>query len=142
MNVLDLAFNQHIGLQLTRHDDRNLVCLDPDARHTNHLETVHAGVLFSLAEAASGHALLEQCRFDLDELLVVLRSADVRYRRPATGRLIAFASIENDAITALVQQLAAKRRAFIDVPSRVRNANEEDVFTGTFRWYVSHLQES
>ena len=52
MNILDLPFNQHVGLTLARHDGQEVVCLEPEIQHRNHLGTVHAGALFSLAEAA------------------------------------------------------------------------------------------
>ncbi len=138
MNILELPFNQHVGLGLARHGDRDVVCLDPESHHCNHLGTVHAGALYSLAEAASGHELLHRLDLSPTEVMAVLRSAKVKYRRQATGRLLALAAMDEQVIAPFEQQLADKGRAFIDVEVQiVASGGEEEVFAGVFSWFVS-----
>ena len=137
MNILELPFNQHIGLKLTQHEGQEVICLEPDAYHRNHVGTIHAGALYSLAEAASGHALLNRIDLKPDETTAVLRSAKVKYRKPATERLIALASVDESTVSACAQQLEAKGRAFIDVHVRVLSGENDEVFAGEFSWFVN-----
>lgn len=138
MNILDLPFNQHVGLSLTQHGEREVVCLEPESLHCNHLGTVHASALYSLAEAASGHELLNRIELNPHEAMAVLRTAKVKYRRPANGRLLALALIDDDSIQLFGQQFAEKGRGFIDLTVRVvAGDGEEEVFAGEFNWFVS-----
>ncbi|MBP86638.1 MAG: hypothetical protein CMJ64_07980 [Planctomycetaceae bacterium] len=141
MKILELPFNQHVGLTLTQHEGQEVVCLEPEQHHYNHLGTIHARALYSLAEAASGHALLNRIELRRDETFAVLRSANVKYRRPAHDRLIALASIAANASAMVTRQLEAKGRAFIDVQVRVVSGESEDVFAGDFSWFVSRTEK-
>ena len=78
MNILELPFNRHVGLSLTQHNGQEAVCLEPEEYHRNHLDTIHAGALYSLAEAASGHELLNRLDLNPNEAMAVLRSAKVK----------------------------------------------------------------
>lgn len=118
------------------------MCLEPEAHHHNHVGTIHAGAIFSLAEAASGHALLNHIDLDANETLVVLRSSKVKYRKPATSRLIALAFVEQDSISVFIQQMEAKKRAFIDVHVRITDGRSEEVFAGKFSWFASRKKKS
>jgi uncharacterized protein (TIGR00369 family) len=136
MHVVELPFNRHLGLELAEHEGQPAVCLTPDERHTNHLGTVHAGALFALAEAASGHALLRQLPLAADQVVAVLRSAEVKYRKPAASRLVAVAAIDENAAAAVAEKFAAKGRVLIDVNVRLLEADEE-VLAGTFSWFIA-----
>lgn len=78
MDVSTLPFNKHLGLRLSRSDEELAVILQPCAHHLNHVGTVHAAVVYGVAEAASGHCLL--ARFpDLVDSYVAGRAST---RRP------------------------------------------------------------
>ena len=82
MDISKLPFNQLLGLQIIHEGDAPKVALSPVAAHANHVETLHATVVYGVAEAASGLCLLTQFpQFELDHVCV-LRSAEVTYRRP------------------------------------------------------------
>ncbi len=66
MEVTKLPYNKFLGLEI--HGDGRLALPD-DSRYTNHLGTVHAGALFSLAEAGSGQYLLEHVDVDPDAVV-------------------------------------------------------------------------
>lgn len=138
MNILDLPFNQHVGLGLTRYGETKVVCLEPESLHCNHLGTIHASAVYSLAEAASGHECLNRIGLNPSETTAVLRSAKVKYRRPANDRLLGLAVIDDGSIRLFNQQFAEKGRSFIDVHVRViAGDGEEEVFAGDFSWFVS-----
>ena len=85
MNILDVPFNQVVGLSVVKDESGEHVCLDPTERHLNHVGTIHAAALFSLAESASGHALLTRTGLDPNRTLALLRSASVKISKAGGG---------------------------------------------------------
>jgi len=59
IDVTKLPFNYFIGLKISNKSGY-LLMLDNRAEYRNHLDTVHASALFALAEATSGHFLLNE----------------------------------------------------------------------------------
>ena len=57
MDIMEIEFNKFLGLQKSTKPDY-IFQLEKRKELTNHLGTFHAGVLFSLAEAASGQFLI------------------------------------------------------------------------------------
>ena len=55
MDVSTLPFNKYLGLHIGRSDDKSTVILEPRTHHLNHVGTVHATVIYGIAEAASGN---------------------------------------------------------------------------------------
>ena len=142
MNILDLPFNRHVGLSLLGRDDSTVVVLEPTAAHLNHMCTVHAAALYSLAEAASGHFLVQQPTLGEDDITALLRSSEVKYRRPAAGRLFANATAGTDAVSELTEHLTANQRGFLTIQVQILNEAGDECFTGLFRWYVSQQTSS
>lgn len=136
MNILELPFNQHLGLEMTTYEKQKVVCLQPTLSHTNHLGTVHAGALYSLAEAASAHALLTKLDGHGDDVLAVVRSASVKYRKPATGRLVGIGTFDEDAALIFAKHLEAKGRAFVTVRVGVRDEAGDQVAAAEFSWFL------
>lgn len=56
MDVTALPFNQLVGLEPASPESGFLVALPADPEHGNHLGTVHASALLTVAEAGSGAA--------------------------------------------------------------------------------------
>ena len=136
MSILDLPYNQHLGLKIERCGDQEILCLEPDNRHLNHLGTIHAGAIFSLAEAVSGHALLSKLPHLRDKASAVLREAAVKYRRPATGKIRAMAEVDSREAAAFGERLESKGRGIIQISVKVLH-EENEVFVGTYSWFVS-----
>src|ERR1700690_1590626 len=79
MEVSAIPFNRFLGLRA----GGAALTLPTDPKYHNHLETVHAGAQFSLAEAASGQWMLDRFGEAAAEYAAVVRHADVKFRRPA-----------------------------------------------------------
>lgn len=58
--------------------------LNEKPEYRNHLNTVHASAMFALAEATSGHYLLEHFN-ELSDIIPVVRKVEVKYRKPVVG---------------------------------------------------------
>lgn len=136
MNILDLPYNQYLGLKIEKWKDQDVLCLEPGKPHLNHLGTIHAGAIFSLAEAASGHTLLSRCAHLKDKASAVLREATVKYRRPATGKIRAIGEIDSQEAASFGERLETKGRGIIRVSVKVLQ-EESEVFIGMYSWFAS-----
>ena len=141
MDVTALPFGQLIGLERTPPDGDFLMALPDGPQYHNHLGTVHAGALLTLAESASGEFLLR--RFGLPPGLVpVVRRLEARFRRPARGRVAARASAEAADLARLTADLAAKGRALVRVAVEVVDEGQAVALSAVVEWFVSRGPES
>src|SRR6187551_3099862 len=97
-SVTDLPFNELVGLQ--QGGDSSLLTLPAGEKYLNHLGTVHAGALLTLAEAASGGFLLRH--FGPTEGVVpVVRRIEAKFRKPARGAITSSASVSEGLLDAM-----------------------------------------
>ena len=130
MDVTAIPFNRFLGLRA----DGATLTLPADTRYQNHIGTVHAGAQFALAEAASGQWLLGRFGAQTAGDLVVVRQAQVKYRRPAAGELRAEAEAAPDEAARFLETLAERGRAVIEVRVRVLDAEGNVTLEATFEW--------
>ncbi len=134
MDISTLPFNNWLGIVV----DGSSVRLAPTCDHLNHLETVHATVIYGVAESAAGHWLINTFPKLLDSHVTVLRSSKARYRRPAVlgSDLIAAASSKESNNANFASRLLDRGRATIEFEVSVKQ-NEIEVFKGTFSWFAA-----
>ena len=135
MDISTLPFNKAIGIIA----DGSGVRLVPTREHLNHLETVHATVLYGIAEAASGQFLIKRFPNLADSLFAVLRTSTVKYRRPASisSDISGKAHASDDNVAAFEAALQTRGRSTIEIDVSVTQG-EIELFTGVFRWYAAH----
>lgn len=140
MDVSQLPLNVHLGLENLRSGSGDSeIVLNPSGVHLNHLQTVHATVLYAMAEAASGQLIVDKIVQQLPKLTVVLRGAAMKYRRPghadhslkATARFDATETADSQLV-----RLSKRGRALVAVSATVQQA-ETELATGTFNWFVA-----
>lgn len=138
MDVSTLPFNKHLGLSVRPADGKPTVVLQPRAHHLNHVGTVHATVIYGLAEAASGCCLLARFSELGDSVVAVLRSASVKYRRPASpdADVRAWGTLSEESAVAFHERLTSRGRASVDVEVSVVQ-DETELLTGTFGWFAA-----
>ena len=138
MDVSSLPFNRHLGLSLDPSGDPAAVVLQPSAIHLNHVATVHATVLYGVAEAASGQCLLMRFPSLADSSLAVLRSSSVKYRRPAAPdcRIDARGTLPDEAAARFFTALTSRGRASVEIDVSVTQ-DDMELFRGTFVWFVT-----
>lgn len=136
MNVAAIPFNHFLGLQ----SDGSALTLPADAKYQNHLGTVHAGAQFSLAEAASGQWLLDRFGDAAPDYLAVVRHADVKYRRPASGELTATAEVPAGDEQQFRDTLERRGRGTIAVPVHVVGADKAITLEATFEWFAQRIR--
>lgn len=91
-----VPFGNHAGIEITGIGPECAVTEIPDEPHlTNHLGTVHAGALFLAADIAGAAAFVGAVAPKLSRVeLLVLRTATSSFRKPATGRIRATATVD------------------------------------------------
>src|ERR1041385_6717198 len=105
MHVTDLAINKALGMQLAMGSD-HLIEMPETPLLLNHVGTVHASAQFALAEAASGEFLLAPLGEQQSQVFAVLRTSEVKFRKPAQGTLRATARFADGAGDSLTPELA------------------------------------
>ena len=134
MDVATLPFNALIGL--TAADPPLLVRLPADARHANHLGTVHASALLAVAEAGSG-VWLVRALGEANGVVPVVRRLEAKFRRPATGRVSARAAVAAGEVERWASELAARGRVSAAVPVEVVDAAGVVVLSATIEWFIA-----
>ncbi|MCP5557844.1 MAG: YiiD C-terminal domain-containing protein [Verrucomicrobiaceae bacterium] len=136
MHVTDLAINKSLGMQLAPEGTGHILDLPESPLLLNHVGTVHAGVQFSLAEAASGEFLLRQLGESQNQVFAVLRTSSVKFRKPAHGALQASARFADGNIESLSAELTSRGRALTTVLVGVADAQGVVTMTGQFDWFL------
>lgn len=130
--VIDLPFNKLLGL-VVADDPAALLELPAGPQYLNHLGTVHAGALLSLADAASGEFLVRQFGPQSD-VIAVVRRIESKFRQPANGRVVAKASADPKILTQVARILASKRRMRLPVTVELYDESGVHVLSAKVEW--------
>lgn len=131
MDVSSLPFNKTLGLT----SEGGRVVLVPQPQHLNHLDTVHAAAVYSVAEAASGHFLLQRFSEVAESYVAVVRGSTAKYRRPANlgSPLFGLGTLPQSDAEEFLTSLNSRGKASVTVEVSVTQ-NEVEIFTGKFNW--------
>jgi acyl-coenzyme A thioesterase PaaI-like protein len=132
--VTELPFNKLLSLQPA--DAAHLLRLPAGGQYLNHLGTVHAGALLSLAEASSGEFLLRTIG-DAAGIVPVVRRLEAKFRKPANGAVTSTASVAAGAMDELRTALAARGRALISVDVELHDESGAHVLSASVEWFVA-----
>lgn len=97
----------------------------------NHIQTLHAAALWTLGEGTTGSIVA--AGFPVEHYILVLKSAECRYRRTATAAT-AHAQLDPVVRERLLGEL--ERDGKVDIPMQVviRNEQNEDAYFATYVW--------
>ncbi|MEV7009755.1 DUF4442 domain-containing protein [Streptosporangium sp. NPDC051022] len=124
--TLDIAFDKvEPGLAVARMPDR--------ADLHNHVGGPHAGALFTLAESASGAALLSAFGDQLARATPLAVNAAIRYLKLAMGEVVAEARLQASR-EEVVARLDAGERPEFEIAVGVRTADGTPVSEMTVTW--------
>ena len=132
-SVTELPYNRLLGLEPA--PVSAAVQLPAGPQYLNHLGTVHAGALLSLAEAASGEFLLTHFSGGAG-LIPVVRRMEAKFRKPASGRVTAAASVSPEALAQLEADLATRGRALVCIPVQVHDESGTLALTAEVEWFI------
>ena len=131
-----IPFATHVGVELLEiGDGMATAALDQRRETSNHIETQHAGAMFTLGEAASGAALAGALAPVILQSRPVAAGAQISYVKIARGRLTASAETSQPGAELLATLKSAGKVAF-DVHVDVRDAEGDTGVTMTVSWHV------
>lgn len=134
-NSITIPFVNHIDIQT----NNNELSLAFQENVLNHVNTIHAGAQFTLAETQSGK-YLQQLFPELEGKVVpVVRDAQIKYKKPAVSKIMAQASISDDALKTFTAQFDKKGRGTLQVDVAVRDINDVVTAQATFTWFVQKI---
>jgi acyl-coenzyme A thioesterase PaaI-like protein len=136
MHVTDLAINKTLGMQLAPAGNGYILEMPESQLLLNHVGTVHASVQFALAEASSGEFLLRHLGKAQSQVFAVLRTSNVKFRKPAHGALRASARFANGVADSLSAELSSRGRALASVLVEVADAQGVVTMTGQYDWFL------
>lgn len=81
----------------------------PLAGNENHIGSMYAGALFTLAEIPGGALFLTS--FDASKFYPIVKEMNLRFRRPATGDIVVEARLSDEEIERLQNEALANGKA-------------------------------
>ena len=137
MEIVKIPFVKKVGVE--KNEDGNLT-LGFDVSNQNHLQTIHASALFTLAESASGEALQASFPEFVGKVAPVVRDSQIKFKKPAVKLVTAFPSISDESISKFKEQFRKKKRSSITVEVTVKDTDENIVCVGIFNWFVQGIE--
>ncbi|MBX9763315.1 MAG: DUF4442 domain-containing protein [Pseudomonadaceae bacterium] len=104
-----IAFVKRSGLKAEILEPGHVSLLMPLAGNQNHIGSMYAGALFTLAEIPGGALFLTS--FDAQHFYPIIKEMNLRFRRPATGDIRVEARLEDAQIQALQKQATEEGKA-------------------------------
>jgi acyl-coenzyme A thioesterase PaaI-like protein len=126
-----VPFGNHAGVRITEVGPERAVAELPDLPHlTNHLATVHAGAQFLAGDIAGAAAFIGAVAPKLSAVdILVLRTANASFRKPATGRVRAIATVDEREVRRI---LASEGKQRFDLDGKALLYDDADVLVAKF----------
>lgn len=139
MNVLKIPFVEFVGIE--KSDKTNYILkIEDKAEYQNHIGTVHAGMLFVLAEATSGEFLLHKFKSYYLNVIPVVRRVEVKYSKPGKGNIYSSANFVETTTDEIVETLTNTKRAIVKVKVELFDESETKIMIAFFEWFISILE--
>ena len=130
-----IEFIKHLGIK----QEGDLLTLEPKKELLNHIGSIHAGAIFTLAETQSGVYLQKLFPELKNKAGAVLRDAKIKYKLPAFEKVTAYASADKDAIEKFKTQFSKKGRGLLQIEVKIRDINNALCAQAVFVWFVKKL---
>jgi acyl-coenzyme A thioesterase PaaI-like protein len=131
-----VPFVGHLNLEITSIGEGEATVVLPERPELlNHVDSQHAGALFTAAETASGAAFVGAFAERMGDVTPLARSAEVAYEKIAEGPITATATLGINAEAALAT-LDAEGKVEFPCEVELTNKNGQRVATATVHWHV------
>lgn len=136
MNILDVPFHKILDIK-EYPGDEYIFEAGEKPEFLNHLQTIHACAQLALAEASSGEYLLQQFRELESQVIPVIRKTEVKYHRPANGRLFSRAFFPSSTKAEMLEEFLKRSRIIIPIQVELYNEDRKKVLTAVFDWFLT-----
>lgn len=137
MKATDIALSQLLGICPAPPHSAHLLEMPFTPPLHNHLGTVHAAAQFALAEAASAECLQRNFGGAVGPVFAIVRGAEIKYRKPATGDLLAYGQPDEETQRDLLNGLDRHGRAWAVILIDLKDRAGTLTFHGKFVWFIS-----
>lgn len=135
MNILEIPFVKLLNIT----QDENKLSLNEKKTLLNHLETTHAGAIYTLGETQSGLYLQNLFPSLQDKVIPILRDSKIKYKKPALGNLSASATCTEETRKKFQKIFEKKKRASIEITVNILNKDEEIIAIASFTWFIQSI---
>jgi acyl-coenzyme A thioesterase PaaI-like protein len=139
VKATDLALNRLLGMIPAPGGAPHLLELPFTPPLRNHVGTMHAAAQFALAEAASAECLQRHFGEAAGEVFAVVRGVEMKYRKPATGDLLAFGMPDENTRDHLVAELIARGRFAPVILIELKDRSGTLTLHAKFDWFISRV---
>ena len=101
---------------------------------TNHLGSLHAGALYTLAESQSG-AFLQEHFSHIKDAVPILRGGEIKYKKEAQNSVKTIAKANKESLEKFENTLTKRGKALITINVELYS-NNELIATAKFSWFV------
>lgn len=131
-----VPFNRTVGVEVIEIEaGRAVARLQQTAAVANHVGTLHAGALFTLADAASGAAVVGLYADEIGRATLVVASSEVTFSRPARGTITAVAAADEER-PAVEERLSRDGRAELLVKVGLTDVEGREVARASVHWHI------
>ena len=132
IHVID--FVERAGIRVDEVGPGRCVLSLPEEPNVNHFGTVYAGAIYTLGEVPGG--VLFFATFDAERFFPLVKSSQIRYRRPGRGRLSVEASISADEVARLEAEAAEYGKADYELELEITDGQGEVVAVMTSQYQM------
>jgi len=119
------AFVARAGVKALVMEPRRIKLRLPLEGNTNHIGSIYAGALFTVAELPGGALFLTT--FDVVRFYPVLKAMDIRFRRPAFTDVTVDVSLTEDQVQRIAEEAERKGKSEFTLNVEVRDADDRIV---------------
>jgi acyl-coenzyme A thioesterase PaaI-like protein len=135
LKATDIPFVKYVDIK----EENNELSLDFKENLLNHINTIHASAQFTLAETKSGLYLQSLFPELVGKVVPLLRDAQIKYKKPAEEKIIATASVDEEAVVKFKSQFEKKGRGSLEIRVNIKDINDIITSQATFTWFVQAL---
>ena len=136
MDLMEIPFHKFLGIQKSD-NDIYILKIEEKKEYLNHLGTIHASVLFALAESTSGEFLLREFKDYKLDVIPVVRKAEIKYSKPGNGQVLSKADFVNTDVIKIHEELQLNRRVLLKIKVDLFNSEIERIMTAVFEWFLA-----
>ena len=136
MHITSIPFVQHTGIEkLTE----NTLALNNKTTLCNHMGTMHAGALYTLAESQSGLHLKTLYPELRDQVIPLLREGSMKYKKAVSEGVYALSDVSDEIKFQFEKQFSKKGRGSITVSVKLKDEAGDICAEGIFVWFIQSL---
>ncbi|MCG8668874.1 MAG: DUF4442 domain-containing protein [Pseudomonadales bacterium] len=129
MTTGSIPFAERSGLDLLEFSRGHVKMLMPMEGNQNHVGTMYAGALFTLAEIPGGAIFMSA--FDMTKYYPIVAEMNIKYLKPATTDITIEANLSEEEIQRISEEADANGKAVFNLELELKDSNDQVVAVTT-----------